>query len=134
MTQTTDQFQFQGYPVDLLLGLKGMGKNIIGDDTLYEAVRAYNDATVEGAGGSALGPALLTADASTVITSSTAHHVPAHIARPAPVAVVEADPSWDSYDLTALLAKVAQHGVTVDGRVKTPGKLIAALEAAGVKP
>jgi hypothetical protein len=127
--------EFHGYPVDLLAGLKGLGKSIIGDDTLFAAVEAYNAASVTSEAGSTLGPALLTADCTITVTSSTAHAVPEHVARPVVAPVVEAETEgWDGYTLDDLLAKVAEHGVEVKGRVKTPGKLIAALEAADVKP
>lgn len=133
-TVLADPNVFQGYPVDLLRGLSGMGPALVGDDALYAAVVAFNASSVEGSNGASYGPALLTADATTVVQSITAHKVPDSVNAPKAVVSAEADASWDSYDLTALLAKVAKHHVTVDGRVKTPGKLIAALEAAGVKP
>lgn len=137
MTNTliADPNVFRGYPIDRIRAHLGMGPALIGDDALYAAVVAYESANVEGSGGSSYGPALLTEDCRTVVTSITAHSVPDSVnSRPSAPVSEEKVASWDDYDLHALLAKVTQHNVTVDGRVKTPGKLIAALESAGIKP
>lgn len=139
VTVTANPNEFQGYPVDLLRGLKGLGKAIIDDDALYTAVQAFHESATEGSALGVLGPALLTKDPTIVVTSATVHAVPDDIGKPAPPPRDEdgedggAD-GWDAYDLHGLLALVKQHKVQVDGRVKTPGKLIAALEAAGVQP
>lgn len=139
VTVVANPSEFMGYPVDLLKGLAGMGPALIGDDKLFEAITKYNE-TISPAGGGAgmvLGPALLTKDCRTVVTSSTVIKVPEEIGKPAPVTAKDTpdgeDP-WGAYDLQALLDKVKANNVTVDGRVKTPGKLIAALEAAGIAP
>jgi len=139
VTVVANPSEFMGYPVDLLKGLAGLGPAIIGDDTLFDAITKYNE-TVSPAGGGngmVLGPALLTKDCRTIVTSSTVIKVPEEIGKPEPVATKttpDGEDPWAAYDLQALLDTVKQHNVTVDGRVKTPGKLIVALEAAGIAP
>lgn len=133
ITVVANPNEFEGYPVDLLKGLAGMGKALIGDDKLFAAVQAYNASAVAGGAG-VLGPALLTKDASITVKGAQWIHVPEEVVAAKPVAPVADVSKWDDYDLQGLLDKVKQHGVTVDGRVKTPAKLIAALEAAGVTP
>lgn len=139
VTVIANPSEFMGYPVDLLKGLAGMGPALIDNAQLYDAIVKYNETVspAGGGGGTVLGPALLTKDCRTVVTSSTAIRVPDEVGKPDPVVAKETpageDP-WASYDLQGLLDKVKQHNVTVDGRVKTPGKLIAALDAAGVTP
>lgn len=133
----TNPTEFKGYPVDLLRGLKGLGPALVDDPALYAAAMEYNENASSGASGS-LGPALLTPDCRTVVKGSNEHTLPPELAAPpkAPDRApppTEGDP-WDQYDLSQLLDLVRQHGVEIPGRVKTPGKLIAALEAAGVTP
>lgn len=135
----TNPTEFKGYSVDLLRGLKGLGPALVDDADLYAAAVEYNDSASPGAAGS-LGPALLTADCNTVVVSSTAHVAPEMIvakgnaAAEKPSRSESSDDPWAEYDLGDLMALVKKHGVDVPGRVKTPGKLIAALEAAGVAP
>ena len=132
-TITTDPNTFHGYPLDLLRAYAGMGPALIGDDALAAAVAAFNLTAADGKGVGVFGPALLTDDATITVQSVTAHQVPDTV-KPIPVVADDATASWDAYDLDGLLAKVAAHKVEIQGRVKTPGKLIAALEAAGVAP
>lgn len=134
-TTRTNPNEFKGYSVDLLRGLAGLGPSIIGDDELFAAAQEYNSSAVENGVGT-LGPALLTKDCNEIVTSIGAHAVPASVkpAAPAKPAPVDSEDPWSAYDLDALDALCMQHQVTIKGRVKTPGKLIAALEAAGVTP
>lgn len=134
----TNPTEFQGYPVELLRGLAHLGKAIIGDDALFAAVQEYNESATPGGVG-VLGPALLTKDCTIVVTSATVNKVPDSAGpapKPAIVAAARSDDEdpWADQSLDDLLALVKRHGVEVPGRVKTPGKLIAALEAAGVTP
>ena len=122
--------EFRGYSVSLLQSVAHLGKAILDDDALYEAAQAYAATAVPGGIGS-LGPALLTEDASVVVKSITAHTLPVSDPTPAPVA--SDDASWDTYELADLIAKAKTAGVVLP-KVKTPGKVIAALEAAGVTP
>lgn len=136
-TVTINPNEFQGYPVELLRSLKGLGPAIIGDDVLHAAVKAYTEQAAANPAGSVLGPALLTADCTMVVQSNTAKAAPETMTAPAVVDDGTDEPSdttWDAHDLDSLNALVKKHGVTIDGRVKTAAKLIAALEAAGVTP
>ncbi len=130
-TTIVDPTMFHGYPLDVLRAYSGMGPALIGDDALAEAVAAFDLSAASGNGVGVFGPALLAEDPTVPVRSVTAHTVPDSV-KPMPVATDSA--TWDDYDLDALLAKVAEHKVVVQGRVKTPGKLIAALDAAGVQP
>lgn len=134
-TVRTNPTEFRGYPVDLLRGLKGLGPALVDNPALYAAAQEYNDSATPGGAGS-LGPAMLTEDCNITVTSSTMHTVPEAIAAPkvTPVREPVGDDPWAAHDLTDLLELVRINNVEVPGRVKTPGKLIAALEAAGVKP
>ena len=123
--------EFRGYSVSLLQSVAHLGKAILDDDALYEAAQAYAATAVPGGIGS-LGPALLTEDASVVVKSITAHTLPAPEPKVAPVSDEQAA-TWDSYELADLIAKAKTAGVVLP-KVKTPGKVIAALEAAGVTP
>ena len=122
--------EFRGYSVSLLQSVAHLGKAILDDDALYEAAQAYAATAVPGGIG-ALGPALLTEDASVVVQSITAHKLPALAKTAEPVA--SDDASWDKYEIADLIAKAKTAGVVLP-KVKTPGKVIAALEAAGVTP
>ena len=132
---STNTNEFMDYPVDLLQGLKGMGRGIIDDAKLYAAVTAYAERS--DSVGSTLGPALLTKDAREIVVSTTTQPVPADLGKPAIVAVAvdpDAEVGWDALDLDDLIALAAKHDVTVQGRVKTHGKMVSALEAAGISP
>lgn len=131
MTATTvDPTKFQGYSVDLLRSVAGYGPSIVDDPALYAAAQAYAQTATAG-GTSHLGPAILSTEP---VQSISAHRPPDDILRPKKPEPVSESATWDAYDLHQLLAKVAEHGVVVNGRVKTPAKLITALEAAGVTP
>lgn len=125
--------EFMGYPTELLRGYKGMGPALIGDDKLHEAVVKYHESQAPDGSGSVLGPALLTKDATQVVQSITTAKVPDGVGQK-PVPKESKVEGWDAYDLHALIALAEAKGVKIDGRVKTPGKLIAALDAAGVQP
>ena len=130
-TTTSDPSQFRGYPIDLLQGLHGSGRAVIDNDALYDAVQAFHE-TAQGNKGTILGPALLTADATQPVRGQHWYSVPADL-RPAPAPSPAAEQTFETMDLDALIALAATHNVPL-GRVKTPGKVIAALEAAGVTP
>jgi hypothetical protein len=131
---STNTTEFMGYPIDLLKGLSGMGRALVDDDALFEALTAFTTAN-DGTAGSVFGPALLTKDATTIVQSTTVVSVPEDLGKPdvvaAPVAP-DAAQGWDALELDDLIALAAEKGVTVPGRVKTHGKLVAALEAAGI--
>ena len=122
--------EFMGYPIDVVRGHRGLGPAMM-DAELYAVVQAFEAQNVEIGSGLSYGPALLTTDATQVVRSSTAYEAPVFATKP-----VVADAklaSWDTYDLDGLIAKAAEKGVVLP-RVKTPGKVIAALEGAGVTP
>ena len=122
--------EFMGYPLDVVRGHRGLGPAMM-DAELFAVVQAFEAQNVEIGSGMSYGPALLTKDASTVVRSSTAYEAPVFTTKPIVAdAVVE---SWDTYDLDGLIAKATEKGIVLP-RVKTPGKVIAALEGAGVTP
>jgi hypothetical protein len=130
----TNPNEFKGYPIDLLRGLAHLGPAMIDNADLYAAVREYNASAVEGGVGN-LGPALLTKDATEVVRSISAHTVPASVQPPRAIAETpdaDTDP-WEKHDLDDLIALAKTNGVELP-RTKTPGKVIALLEAAGVGP
>lgn len=129
--QTVTPGEFRGYSVSLLQSVAHLGKAILDDDALYEAAQAYAATAVPGGIGS-YGPALLTEDATVVVKSVTAHQLPASEPKAVPVSD-EAEKSWDAYELADLIAKAKAAGIPLP-KVKTPGKVIAALDAAGVTP
>ena len=124
---------FRGYPTDLLLRVKNMGRAIIGDDALYEAAQAYTDPAK---GGGHFGPALLAEDCTVSVTPGSPR---AAAAAPAPVETPkkktesdDADP-WAGYEVHDLKELMKAKGLTPP-RVLTAGRAIELLEAAGVKP
>lgn len=130
-TTTADPSLFHGFPVDLVQGLQGFGRAVIDNDALYEAVQAYQE-TVASVGGAVLGPALLTTDATQPVRGLHWHRIPSDL-KPAPAPSAKAEATFETMELDDLMALAAKHNVVL-GRVKTPGKVIAALEAAGVTP
>lgn len=125
---------FRGYPTDLLLRVRHMGRGIIGDDALYEAAQAYTDPAK---GGGHFGPALLAEDCTVSVTPGTprAATVPAPAAPAAPPSTTstdDADP-WAGYEVHDLKELMKAKGLTPP-RVLTAGRAIELLEAAGVKP
>ena len=130
-TITATPGEYRGYSITLLQSVAHLGKAILDDDALYEAAQAYA-LTAQPGGIGAMGPALLTDDCTVVVKSVTAHTLPKSETKPAPVSD-EKEATWDAYELPDLIAKAQSAGLTLP-KVKTPGKVIAALEAAGVAP
>jgi len=129
--------QFMGYDVTLLDGLSHMGKSLIGNDQLFEAVQAYAKQNVKGAT-THLGPAILSATPHIAVESMTTIRAPKVDTVPpiteTPEIPKDADEAWDALELDDLIALAAKHDVTIPGRVKTHGKVKGLLIQAGIAP
>jgi hypothetical protein len=137
MSETTagPSTTFRGYPIELLIKVKAMGRSLI-DDALYEASQAYTDPK---RGGGTLGPALLAADSSVSVTPATVRSVPQDggaVTTASPVATVDPDDDsspWGRFTLLEIRDILVASGVKVP-RTMTKGGAIRRAEEAGLTP
>jgi hypothetical protein len=124
---------YKGYPTDLLVRVKNMGRGILGDDALYDAAQEYTDPAK---GGGNFGPALLAVDCTVPVTPAApprAEAAPAAPPSPPKTKVAEETDPWAGYEVHDLKELMKASGLTPP-RVLTAGRAIKLLEAAGVKP
>jgi hypothetical protein len=120
---------YKGYPIDLLMKIKHLGRSVVGNDALYDTAQEYTDPSK---GGGSFGPAITARDASQSVTPPQPRSKPAATLPVPTVALADspADP-WEGLDVLDLKALMSQHGITPP-RTLTVGKAISLLEAAGV--